>query len=95
MSASKEPLFPPSLDGGDIDAKRAEIKAYYRHVHQRYESLFCTIADEKAYFQKADPLRHSLIFYYGHTAVFYINKLKLATLIDNFDMYRAIMRRRS
>jgi len=83
------------LDGNDLDIKRAEIKAYFQTVYKRYESLFDLIADEDAYFQKADPLRHPLIFYYGHTAVFYINKLKLATPIDNFDMYRAIMRRRS
>jgi hypothetical protein len=36
----------------------------------------------KTYFQKADPLRHPIIFYYGHTATFFINKLKLAKITD-------------
>ena len=40
------------------------------------------MSDEKSYFQKADPLRHPIIFYYGHTATFFINKLKLAKIID-------------
>ncbi len=73
----------PTLAGSDAEAKRREIKGYFQACWRRYESLFETIADEKAYFQKADPLRHPLIFYYGHTAVFYINKLKLAKLIDS------------
>ena len=30
---------------------------------------------------RADPLRHPLIFYYGHTAVFYINKLILSGVL--------------
>lgn len=33
---------------------------------------------EKGMMMRADPLRHPLIFYYGHTAVFFINKLRLA-----------------
>ena len=73
----------PTLTGSDAEAKRREIMAYFQACWRRYESLFETIADEHAYFQKADPLRHPLIFYYGHTAVFYINKLKLAKLIDS------------
>ena len=73
----------PTLTGSDAEAKRREIMAYFQACWRRYESLFETIADERAYFQKADPLRHPLIFYYGHTAVFYINKLKLAKLIDS------------
>nr|HPR60369.1 DinB family protein [Prolixibacteraceae bacterium] len=37
---------------------------------------------DEAFYRRADPLRHPLIFYLGHTAVFYINKLMLAKLID-------------
>lgn len=33
-------------------------------------------------FTKAIPLRHPLIFYFGHTATFYINKLMAGRLID-------------
>jgi len=82
MSVSRHYLPPPSLDGVDPEHKRAKIKTYFQQCYRRYESLFDTIADECAYFQKTDPLRHPLIFYYGHTAVFFINKLKLLKLID-------------
>ncbi len=72
----------PTLHGRDSVQKRKEIKAYFQHCYKRYESLFNIVADTNAYFRKADPLRHPIIFYYGHTAVFFINKLKLAKIID-------------
>lgn len=72
----------PLLSGNSSEGKRREIKAWFVHCYKRYESLFSLISDETAFYQKADPLRHPLIFYYGHTAVFFINKLKIAGLID-------------
>ncbi len=75
-------LKSPSLYGDDIEAKREEIKRYFNTTYELYEELFRHIKDEKAYFIKANPLRHPLIFYYGHTAVFFINKLILAKVID-------------
>ncbi len=93
-----------SLEGTDPEAKRAEIKSYFQRCYRRYESLFGVMAEESAYFQKADSLRHLLIFYYGHTAVFFINKLKLFKLIDDrtdsqvvtpLAMCRVTMRRRA
>jgi formylglycine-generating enzyme required for sulfatase activity len=39
-----------------------------------YEKLF-SVLQTKAFFYRAERLRHHLIFYYGHTAVFYLNKL--------------------
>ncbi len=72
----------PTLHGIDPELKRQEIKAYFQQCYKRYESLFDLIADEKAYFQKADSLRHPIIFYYGHTATFFINKFKLAKILD-------------
>lgn len=73
----------PTLHGTSSEEKRQEIKAYFHHCYKRYESLFSLVADEKAYFQKADPLRQPLIFYYGHTATFFVNKFKLAKMIDD------------
>jgi len=72
----------PTLHGTDPQQKRKEIKGYFQGCYKRYESLFDIVADKNAYFQKADPLRHPIIFYYGHTATFFINKLKLAKIID-------------
>jgi 5-histidylcysteine sulfoxide synthase/putative 4-mercaptohistidine N1-methyltranferase len=72
----------PTLLGHDSEVKRQEIKAYFQETYKLYESLFNIVSDEQVYFQKADPLRHPIIFYYGHTATFFINKLKLAKIID-------------
>jgi len=72
----------PTLTGKNSEKKRQEIKTYFQYCYKQYESLFNIIADEKAYFQKADPFHHPIIFTYGHTATFFINKLKLAKIID-------------
>jgi hypothetical protein len=37
---------------------------------------------DEAYYKKPISLRHPLIFYLGHTATFFINKLLLAGLIE-------------
>ena len=72
----------PTLHGVNHEEKRKEIKAYFQYCFKRYESLFNIVHNEKAYFQKADTLRHPILFYYGHTATFFINKFKLAKIID-------------
>lgn len=71
------------LSGGSIDQKRQEILEYFNQTWSLYESLFDCLADEKAYYTKAISLRHPLIFYYGHTATFYINKMMAGGLLDN------------
>ena len=78
-----ETLFQrtPLLDGDDITAKRAEIRAYFHATLDRYEQLFETLRSDEAYYKKPIPLRHPLIFYLGHTATFFVNKLILAGLI--------------
>lgn len=74
------------LTGNDPEAKRAEIKKYFNDTFTLYEKLFDCLASEESFFTKAIPLRHPLIFYYGHTAVFFINKLHVAKLIpDRMD----------
>lgn len=75
-------LRTPSLRGNNPEKKRQEIKKYFNSTFELYESLFALLADESAFYQKADRLRHPLIFYYGHTATFFINKLKLATILS-------------
>ncbi len=74
-------LLPPKLHGTSIEEKRKEIKEYFNSVFMRYESLFKLLSSSKVYYQKPESLRHPLIFYYGHTATFFINKLKLAKII--------------
>jgi len=69
------------LTGHDVEAKRLEIRDYFHKTFTLYERLFDCLADEQAYLTKATPLRHPLIFYFGHTAVFFTNKLHVAKLI--------------
>ena len=72
----------PLLDGGDPEEKREEIRAYFHDTFDTYEDLFEILANEEAYHVKPIPLRHPLIFYFGHTATFFVNKLVLAGLLD-------------
>ena len=71
----------PWLDGDSVELKRAELKAYFENTWRTYESLFALINHDEAYFLRPEPLRHPLIFYFGHTATFYINKLMLGKYI--------------
>ncbi|MCB1753779.1 MAG: DinB family protein, partial [Gammaproteobacteria bacterium] len=71
----------PSLNGEDVNAKREEIRAYFHGTLDCYEQLFQTLRNDEAYYKKPISLRHPLIFYYGHTATFFVNKLVLAGLI--------------
>lgn len=77
------PLFPrtPVLNGNDAETARLEIRAYFLATFDRYEQLFATLVSEQAYRIKPIALRHPLIFYFGHTATFFINKLVLAGLL--------------
>lgn len=74
-------LRTPLLEGNDIAAKRREIADYFNATADRYESLFETLKDDSGFYQKSIPLRHPLIFYFGHTATFFINKMLLSGLI--------------
>lgn len=75
--------FPrtPFLAGSDVEAKRAELLQYFHATFDRYESLFGLLSCDEAYYKKPISLRHPLIFYFGHTATFFINKFLLAGLI--------------
>jgi site-specific DNA-adenine methylase len=66
------------------EEKRAEIKKAFNESYSLYEELF-DLVDEEGHFMRADPLRHPLIFYLGHTAAFYINKFISQRIIKNSD----------
>ncbi len=70
------------LNNGNPEEKRNEILAYFHETYDVYEKLFEVLSSDEAYYMRADPLRHPLVFYFGHTATFFINKLILAKLID-------------
>jgi len=69
------------LNGHDVASKRLEIKKYFLDTFDLYESLFSLIKNEHSFFVRYEPLRHPLIFYYAHTAVFFTNKLIQSKLI--------------
>ncbi len=83
LTDMRRPLFPvtPRLDGTDAEATRREILAYFHATLDCYEKLFETLVCGAGYLQKPIALRHPLIFYLGHTATFFINKLVLAGLL--------------
>ena len=58
-----------------VAAKRAELRHYFHQTCEIYERLFALIRDDASYYPRHEPLRHPLIFYYAHPAVFYLNKL--------------------
>ena len=70
------------LNQGDADEKREEIRQYFHATYSLDEQLYETLASEKAFYLRPEPLRHPLIFYLGHTAAFYINKLIVAKITN-------------
>ena len=83
-SGDEAPLVTktPVLNGASKEEVRQSILDYFHHTFTLYESIFECLANDQAFYQRANPLRHPLIFYYGHTSVFFINKLNVANLID-------------
>ncbi len=70
------------LNEGNPEQKRSEILAYFHKTYDIDERLYETLKDDGAFYLRADRLRHPLIFYFGHTATFFINKLNIARLIS-------------
>lgn len=71
-----------NLKDGTPEQKRAEIRQYFLKTWEIDEKLYTQLAGDDVFYLKGDPLRHVILFYLGHTAVFFINKLFLAKLID-------------
>lgn len=72
----------PALDFADTDSARRVLREYFLNTFDTYESLFQCLRSDESYYVKPIALRHPLIFYFGHTATFFINKLLLAKLIS-------------
>ena len=83
LRATTTPLpRTPNLHETDPARMRAVLREYFTSTFDRYESLFETLAVDAAWYEPAITLRHPLIFYYGHTATFFVNKLLLARMIE-------------
>ena len=74
--------YPPLLNGENIDEKREEIRTYFHNSYDLFERLFDLLKDESVFYRQSEPTRHPMIFYYGHTATFFINKLILSGIIQ-------------
>ncbi|MBN1854257.1 MAG: 5-histidylcysteine sulfoxide synthase [Pirellulales bacterium] len=72
----------PILNQGNADEKREEIRQYFHATYSLDEQLYETLASQDAFYLRPEPLRHPLIFYLGHTAVFYVNKLIVAKITN-------------
>ncbi|MBZ0189909.1 MAG: 5-histidylcysteine sulfoxide synthase, partial [Candidatus Obscuribacterales bacterium] len=63
---------------------RQQVRDYFDNGWAITESLFASLVTEEAFYRPPyHDLRHPMVFYYAHPAVLYINKLRLAGLIDN------------
>jgi 5-histidylcysteine sulfoxide synthase/putative 4-mercaptohistidine N1-methyltranferase len=72
----------PRLDFAEAGLGRSGLRDYFHQTFDRYERLFATLVGDEAYYRKPISLRHPLIFYLGHTATFFVNKLVLAGLVE-------------
>ena len=61
---------------------KAAIRKYFLETYAVYEKLFELLKVDRAYYIRAEPLRHPLIFYFGHTATLYVNKLLDAGIVE-------------
>lgn len=63
---------------------RDKIFKYFENTWGLTELLFSGLKNKSAFYKPPyHNLRHPLIFYYGHSAVCYVNKLRLAGIITN------------
>jgi 5-histidylcysteine sulfoxide synthase len=62
---------------------RKAAKDYFDNSWTLYETLFAGLkGDDPFYRPPVHGLRHPQIFYYGHTACLYVNKLRLSGVLD-------------
>ena len=74
--------YTPLLDGESPEAKREEILDYFLNTFELYEKVFELLKDDSVFYKKSEITRHPMIFYFGHTATFFVNKLILMKIID-------------
>lgn len=73
--------LPVTLDGDNVEHKREEIREYFHKTYTFYERLFECFMNDDVFYIRPEPTRHPIVFYYGHTATFFINKLIVSNII--------------
>lgn len=87
---NKEHLYLQALPLLNLDlCSRQDILDYFNNSWTFTELLFAGIKNESTFIRPPyHELRHPLMFYYGHPAVVYYNKLRLAGLFSKpIDLY--------
>ena len=83
LAPTRTVLLTPTAGAADpVAVKRQELRRYFHQTCEIYERLFALIRDDASYYERHEPLRHPLIFYLAHPAVFYVNKLTAGRYID-------------
>eukprot|EP01038_Epipyxis_sp_PR26KG_P013613 gene13613-18268_t len=74
----------PLVTFGKGQCTRESIQAYFDNTWTLYEVLMSSLQGEDAFMRSPyHDLRHPLIFYYGHPAALYVNKLQVAGLLKS------------
>lgn len=72
-----------SLPQVSLDTTRQQLRDYFDNTWTLTEVVFDALANNDAFYrQPYHKLRHPLIFYYAHPAVLYVNKLRVAGLLN-------------
>jgi 5-histidylcysteine sulfoxide synthase/putative 4-mercaptohistidine N1-methyltranferase len=71
-----------TLDGNNKEEKKQQIKQYFLDTYSQLEKIFELLKNDDVFYQQSEITRHPMIFYFGHTATFFINKLILAKVIN-------------
>jgi len=74
--------LPVTLDGKNVETKRKEIKEYFHKTFSLFEKLFECFVNDDVFYVKSERTRHPMIFYFGHTATFFINKLIISNVLN-------------
>ncbi len=69
----------PKLD----NCSSTTLLNYFENSWELEETLMKSLVTDETFYLNPDPLRNKLIFYLGHSAVFYINKLLQVGLIKH------------
>jgi len=69
-----------NLEQGTVEEKRQEIRSYFIKTWELDEKLYDLLKDKNYLYEQPNKLRHPLIFYYGHTATFFMNKLNVSNI---------------
>eukprot|EP00903_Cladosiphon_okamuranus_P011249 g10612.t2 len=65
------------------DCTKESLQAYFDNSWMLTESLFAGLQGEEAFLRPPlHGLRHPMIFYYGHPAALYVNKLRAAGIVQ-------------